>query len=100
MTLGRLSAERWPYSSAVWPMRWIESRIGRTSGLRHHDGRLRGDRMAALPGLPPVEQLVDDEDRDQQYQQASDRVRGQRPGCPPAPLRGVGELAGDKRQRD
>jgi hypothetical protein len=58
--------------------------LGRTGGLRHHDGGLRGDRMAALPGLPPAEQLVHDEDRDQQHQQSGHRLRGQRPGRPPA----------------
>jgi len=56
--------------------------------------------MAALPGLPPVEQLIHDQDRDQQHQQPSHGVRRQRVRCPPAPLPGVGEFDDDKRQRN
>jgi len=41
--------------------------LGRTSGLGHHDGGLRGDRLAASPGLSPVEQLIHDQDCDQQH---------------------------------
>jgi hypothetical protein len=41
--------------------------LGRTGSLGHHDGGLCGDRMAALPGLSPVEQLIYHQDRDQKH---------------------------------
>jgi hypothetical protein len=63
----------------------------------HQDGGLCGNRMAALPGLSPVEQLIRDEDGDQQHQHACHGVGRQRVGRPPASLPGVREFIDDKR---
>jgi len=43
----------------------VTDEIGRLSGLGHNGGGLCADRLAALPGLPQVEQLIHDQDRDQ-----------------------------------
>jgi hypothetical protein len=43
--------------------------FGCPSALSRHDGGLRGDRVSALPRLPPAEQLIHDQNGDQQHQQ-------------------------------
>ena len=45
-----------------------DTAFGRTTGLGLYDGGLRGDRLAALPVLSHVEQLIHDQDCDQQHQ--------------------------------